>query len=813
MADLPIDIKYSRLIILSYCLGEIDFGISLAAILSQDRSVFLNSNNCNRNKLYDTKNYYCNKQNCDFIALYTVYKLWCSKYRNDFINEKINFDTRLKKVNRDKYKEIQAYTKEKNLDLKTIKEILRVENDLKKRLALKGFYSKYFEEKPLNFEDKNTAFILKIILAGTFYNQIFVPEYDNFLNVQNDIKNQEQEELYTIRISNITHKEKNRLTEIFRSIIQPGKIVKVVYDNYIEKGIIKFSNIESVRKILFITSACLKHNKEIPSLKYVDNAKKEDFNDINNNTKNIKTQSIKLVKEPDYLYSLHYKDLFDQGKIYLDKDSINLTYIIPNYEELIKTRFVTDRYNNKSRNSTEKKTRYTSLLPRVKMFDKIIMLIFGPKFEMIAQKIENSDKYSQYIGFQSFEYADPNYFDYELDIDNHPCNRIVKTNFIKLDYLITNYHLLIINEIRNMINEMIEPEFCLNEEEKDEEKNKKIFEEKKELYSAKADKILKNIKKLVNEPKIKYISDEKYIKLNKYIDEFNRKFKIRKNRNNQVQHSEEDKYKNEERKEDDVKMFGQKNENIYLGYINEIKQLKNKKEDFLQFHQPLKIVEEYYHDKNKIRILLNNEEKLSKIYDEYNEVLRKISLLSFNKVACLCCPNCEVEICDIREDSPKMTEKKNIGEHIIEESWLTTLKSIKENKDRIQKEQIEKFKESLKSNNIKYDDLFCCPSGESIIGYIYKGIRYISCCSKLCVKYPDLNIDDIKAEYYKNDFKIIHERVKDILKEKETDKFKKMICCKLCDFKIEKNLNEFKEHINNTEHEKEMEKLKKEFIF
>jgi hypothetical protein len=78
-------------------------------------------------------------------------------------------------------------------------------------LALKGFYSKYFEEKPLNFEDKNTAFILKIILAGTFYNQIFVPEYDNFLNVQNDIKNQEQEELYTIRISNITHKEKNRL--------------------------------------------------------------------------------------------------------------------------------------------------------------------------------------------------------------------------------------------------------------------------------------------------------------------------------------------------------------------------------------------------------------------------------------------------------------------------------------------------------------------------------------------------------------------------------------------------------------------------
>ena len=68
-------------------------------------------------------------------------------------------------------------------------------------------------------------------------------------------------------------------------------------------------------------------------------------------------------------------------------------------------------------------------------------------------------------------------------VSQRHCQRIIKNNFIKLDYLITNYHLLIINEIRNMINEMIEPKFFLNDEEKDEEKNKKEFEEKKELYS------------------------------------------------------------------------------------------------------------------------------------------------------------------------------------------------------------------------------------------------------------------------------------------------------------------------------------------
>ena len=375
--------------------------------------------------------------------------------------------------------------------------------------------------------------------------------------------------------------------------------------------------------------------------------------------------------------------------------------------------------------------------------------------------------------------------------------------------------MLIINEIRNMINEMIEPKFFLNDEEKDEEKNKKEFEEKKDQYSKKADQILKKIKKLVDDPKIKYISEKIYIKLNKYIDEFKRKFKKPKNGSSQVQHAkEEDKPKNEDSEDDDVEMEDQKDENIYLGYINEMKKLKNKDEDFLQFHQPLEIVEEYYHNQIKRKKLLNNEKKLSKIYDEYNEVLNRIKSLAFNKEAWLCCPNCDAEICAIKEGSPKMTERKNIGEHIIEGAWITSsLKSFTENKDKIKNEQLEEFKQSLKINKINYDNLFCCPSGESIIGYIYKDTRYIFCCSKLFVKYPDLNIGIINEEDYKNDFKNIHQKVKQILVEKETDEFKKMICCKLCGFTVEKDLKEFKAHLNKKEHKEKMEELKKEFLF
>ena len=125
--------------------------------------------------------------------------------------------------------------------------------------------------------------------------------------------------------------------------------------------------------------------------------------------------------------------------------------------------------------------------------------------------------------------------------------------------------------------------------------------------------------------------------------------------------------------------------------------MKNKEEDFLQFHQPLEIVEEYYQSQIKRKKLLNNEKKLSKIYDEYNEVLNRIKSLAFNKEAWLCYPSCDAEICAIKEGSPKMTEKKIIGEHIIEGAWITSsLKSYLENKDKVKKEQIEEFKESLK---------------------------------------------------------------------------------------------------------------------
>ena len=66
---------------------------------------------------------------------------------------------------------------------------------------------------------------------------------------------------------------------------------------------------------------------------------------------------------------------------------------------------------------------------------------------------------------------------------------------------------------------------------------------------------------------------------------------------------------------------------------------------------------------------------------------------------------------------------------------------------------------------------------------------------------------------FKNDFKQIHQKVEKILMEKEKKDFKKMICCKLCDFTVEKNIRQFNQHILKKCHRERMEELKKEFLY
>jgi len=865
-AELPIDIKYSRLIMISYALGQIDLGITLAAIISQDKSMFLSSDKCNRLNIYNSRNLYCFKKSCDFIACYTAYKKWYYNCGYIFVKSNVKFDTILQPIRPDIYDKIKKETADQALDIRVLKEVIKVENDLKKRLSKFNLYSEHLSSfknptETINFQNEEDVLLLKVILAGTFYNQIFSPDYDDTRNIEEEIlvskdaPDQEKEsELKTIRISNISEDDAKRLLDIFEAALKPdNSIIQDDYDKYCSIYKIQFDSEEAVKKILFITSAAIRRGKEIPIFEYIkkDNVTTNEANSLG--AKEDNSVIIKLTKEPEYYYRVHYFDEYNRENVFPDKDSINLIQIIPNLEQLKLCKLVTDSYNNKSGNTLKKFARYTSLLPTEQNFDKLIMLIFAPQYKMVGYQDENTGKYLKYIGFQSYELTGLKGFS---DVDfNNESFKYDRAQFIRLDYLITNYHLQIIDEIRVLINEMIKFKFISksaeedikiiksNDEKQENEENKKKVEKKdyqeKEVpelkkeefdelnreYKKKAKKIFEKIKTIIKEKKIRNISDKKYQELFEYID----KKKQAKKPINDIREIMDDNPSDSEIEEEDFIPTMKEKEDIpnsnftgYIGYINQITELKKKvqNDDFLQLHEPLHILGEFIYSDEARQKLNVREEKIKSLYNDVVMDLREKESLAFNSEAWLVCTACFKEICPVKEGNPLLTDK-NIGEYKITGPWLKeNLKLIfnkhkkKKNKKPLYDEsEKNEFIENLKKLGIEFDNLFTCPSHKHIIGYVRNDERYIYNKSHLTIKYPDLTYEEVPKEKPLIEiFKDVHIKVKNIMELKTTDGFKSQIFCKLCDFYVKNDLDEFKDHLEDGTHKDKMKELRKEFI-
>ena len=855
-AELPIDIKYSRLIIISYCLGEIDLGITLAAILSQEKSIFLNSDKCNRYNLYKSKNFYCFEKQCDFIASYTAYKKWYYTFGHELVNRTIKFDTQLKYINKDKYSEMKEYVNKNILDLRVLREVIRVENDLKKRLVKFKLYSTLSEsykspEKSINFNDEENVFLLKIILTGTFYSNIFIPEYESTKNIEKyifDIKNSEkQPELRTIRLSGLSSEQAEEIFDIFEAIAKPDEIFKDYY--YEQSGTYKliFDKVEPVKKILFLTSSSIKKSKEIPVFIF-KNSDKNNANGINNgNDKNkINFSEIKLDKEPEYYYRLRYFDEYLKENIFLEKDSINFIQIIPDLEKLRNCKLVTDAFHGKiNKNQNYKKyANYSSVLPNIENFDKLMMLIFAPKYEMVGLKDNKTNKILKYKGFQSHEFTGLSEFS-DTDIHDQKFN-YERAILVKFDYLTTNYHLSIINEIRVLINDIIKFKFLSkknnqnqneNEKEKDNELTQEEYDELFFEYKTKTNKIIKQIKFLLNIKKIRDINNEHFQELYDYINEIKYKKKMLKKLGSKSKiapltfessldyfSSYSDIYESENENQNegdkDNTENGEENMQSYQGYINSIYELKKKvqPDDFLQIHEPLKIESEYiFTDKKTLKLLKSRNFKIQNLYHNFVKELKRMINLIDIKNGYLLCSRCLSEICDIKYKYPILTNV-DTGEHKINTSWLDdNLKLVYNNPNKKEKleldeNEIDKFVEKLKKSKIKYENLLSCGKGRHIIGCVRDKEKYIFSGSELAVKYPDLTYENIDKDSFYNDFFYIRNKIDEILVEKNEPEFRNKIFCKLCNFYVKKDVEEFRNHLKDKVHEEKMKELRREFI-
>ena len=516
------------------------------------------------------------------------------------------------------------------------------------------------------------------------------------------------------------------------------------------------------------------------------------------------------------------------------------------------------------------------MLPPNENFDKLMMLIFAPQYKMVGYKNKKTNKFMKYIGFQSYELTGLKGFS-GVDYNNQDFS-YERALFIKLDYVITNYHLSIIDEIRVMLNEMMKFKFLTKNDiynninknnlinknnNKGDKNNKKIIEDEVDLskeefdeiyieYKAKAKKIIEKIHRIVEERKIRNISDEKYQELFDYINETKIKnpkfYQIQKeSRKREIEkikdasstdiNTKANLYKNMQEimdfndSDDDESDNEKKEENVpeeipqeFNGYINQINELKKKvqDDDFLQLHEPLPMAGEYIYTNNRVqKELFTRERKIKNLYNEVVLDLRRMESLAFSTEPWLVCTNCCQEISSIKVGTPPMTNPE-IGEHKIIGPWINeNLKFIfKKNKNKEKKktqlydeEEKNRFLENLKNLNIKFDNLFTCPSGKHIIGYSRNGERFIYYGSDLTVKYPDLTYEKIiDKNIYITDFQSIHERVAKIMEDKDSDDFKKKIFCKLCHFTVRNNLREFKDHLRDKIHEERLKELRKEFI-
>ena len=851
-AELPIDIKFSRLIMISYSLGKIEVGITLAAILSQDRSIFLSSEKTNRYNLYVSKNLYSLGKECDFITCYIAYKKWYYEYGYLLLNTNVKFDTQLKYIDSKKYAEMAEYTKKNILELKVLKEVMKVENDIKKRLWRFGIYSTNFEsykdpKKSINFNDDDEVFILKIILTGTFYNQIYIPEYENTKYIAMDVYNskddKDQKELRTVRMQGMPFEKAKKIGEIFNAMVEPDEIIDMDY-NENDKSIIQFNRVEAVKKILFITSYNNRRNNELTKFYFKNDLEGKDKDD---NSEEISI--INLDRDLEYYYRLYYFDENMREYVNQFRDSINFIQIIPKWEKLKLCKLVTDNYHGKitKNNSFYKYSHYSSVLPMIENFDKLIMLVFAPKYQMIGAKDSKTGKYLKYKGFQGYEFSGMDTFS---DYQNKENNFVYEKLFlVKFDYLITNYHLNIINEIRVMLNEIIKFKFLpkkrknkdsIERKNDDEiELSKEEFDELFMEYRNKTNKIIEKIKYLLNIQKVKNISDESYQELFDYINEIKYKNRIIKNLNMQPlmnlsesnnlsdsnnildSNSNNDNYIEEE---DDISEKTEPNNSpiSYPGYINSIYQLqkKVKSDDFLQLHEPLQIEEEFYFtDNNTIKELKSRNFKIKNLYNDFLTELDKIHKLAITKAGYLVCAYCQGEISRLDDDIPIMTNA-DIGEHKVEKQWvndnLKEIYKIKKGKMKkrydIDERKIEEFRAKLNEYKIKYDNLLCCMREQHVVGYTRNKENFIFFESELGVKYPDLTFELIEnKESFVYDFIEYKNKLKKIIEYKNSDEFKKKIMCKLCDFTVKGEMIEFNRHLESPEHQYRLKELRKEF--
>lgn len=422
-SEMPIDIKYSRLIMISYAFDMLEPAIVTASILSQEKNIF--RKDFNSTLLYSIKSHFASETESDVILCYNAYKKWeiefGKKLQRNIFDRKI---FRNKHHKEDEYNWCQEY----HLDSRILREVLALNADIKIRLNKLNLYSE-INEKDVDFTIDRNRILFQFALAGAFYGKYIKCQFQDMEKIRK-LRNNKSITYKIDQSINIRgipqYIEDDTIQEYFINYGHMEYYKRIGEDVLIQFDQTKFKSI--IKKVLHIGSNFKMHRDDTAfSLVTCDSI--------------TGMKKFAKMKKPDYPFEVRLFDIFTANQVDVEHSSINHVVIGENEQEISSMFYVAEDYYLKNGRFLAK---FLTRMPNKPMLELILMLIFGPQATFYS-----NDEQNQYCSF-----------------------RIVGSeNDFKFTHLFSGTDIEEINKIRTFLNEIVSSK----------SKEESVMESKREL--------------------------------------------------------------------------------------------------------------------------------------------------------------------------------------------------------------------------------------------------------------------------------------------------------------------------------------------
>lgn len=162
MANLPIDVKIAKLIILGYCFSILDECIIIGAALNNSRSIFRDNHRAKENlQLYAQQLRWANSSGSDLFGMLHAYNSWTYSRRHGNFGE-------AKRQNERQHEWANKFC----LDLDALRECEVKINEIKSRLDRMKIKAGQGVNN-VQWNDNEKSIILKVVISGAFYPHFF----------------------------------------------------------------------------------------------------------------------------------------------------------------------------------------------------------------------------------------------------------------------------------------------------------------------------------------------------------------------------------------------------------------------------------------------------------------------------------------------------------------------------------------------------------------------------------------------------------------------------------------------------------------